>query len=64
MSPRDPFDELNQARVSINPVSDETRDAHLLAIDGELASRTVVPLRQRASTALHWAAAALVILEC
>ena len=62
MSPRDPFDELKQARVSINPVSDETRDAHLLAIAGELASRTVVPLRQRASTALRWAAAALVIL--
>ena len=62
MSPRDPFDELRQVRVSIDPISDETRTAHLLAIDEALASRTVVPLRQRAFTALRWAAAALVIL--
>jgi hypothetical protein len=62
MSPRDPFDELKQARVSIDPISDETRTAHLLAIGEALASRTVVPLRQRAFTALRWAAAALVIL--
>ncbi len=62
MSPRDPFDELKQARVSMVPISDETRAAHLLAIEEALASRTVVPLRKRAFTALRWAAAALVIL--
>jgi hypothetical protein len=62
MSPRDPFDELKQTRTSIDPISDETRAAHLLAIDEALANRTVVPLRRRAFTTLRWAAAALVIL--
>jgi hypothetical protein len=62
MSPRDPFDELKASEALITPVSGETRAGHLLAIDEALAGRIVVPLRQRASVVLRWAAATVVIL--